>query len=141
MEITNNQSKTLTLEVPAAAKVSVVSKTENSNVARIASQPDSVSENQQPVLQETSTVEKQQQSEEQAENLHVAVSQMNDHVQNLQRNLQFSVDEKTGKEVVTVIDKVSEEVIRQIPSEEALALAHRLAENKEDRVQLFSTLA
>jgi flagellar protein FlaG len=73
--------------------------------------------------------------------LEEAVTQINSYVQNLQRNLQFTVDEETGKDIVTVTDSVSNEVIRQIPSEEALALARRLAENEETSVYLISERA
>lgn len=130
MDITNNQTPPKTLEGIAPAKVSPV--------VAIA--------NNQLNIQKTSTaspeqaVEKESESKA-AENLQGAVSQINDYVQTLQRNLQFTVDEATGKDVVTIVDRVSEEVIRQIPSEEALELARRLAENKETGVQLISTKA
>ena len=55
-----------------------------------------------------------------------AVSRLNDYVQNLSRDLQFSIDEETGVTVITVTDSATHEVIRQIPSEEALAIAHSL---------------
>lgn len=42
------------------------------------------------------------------------------------RNLQFSIDEDTGKTVVKVVDPTTKEVIRQIPSEEILAIAKAL---------------
>lgn len=48
------------------------------------------------------------------------VSQLNDHMQNLQRNLQFTVDERSGSSVITIRDTETEEVIRQFPSEEIL---------------------
>lgn len=38
-------------------------------------------------------------------------------------NLQFSVDDDTGRTVVRVIDKTTGDVIRQIPSEEVIALS------------------
>ena len=38
-------------------------------------------------------------------------------------NLQFSVDDETGRTVVRVIDKTTGDVIRQIPSEEVIALS------------------
>lgn len=38
-------------------------------------------------------------------------------------NLQFSVDDDTGKTVVRVVDKTTGDVIRQIPSEEVIALS------------------
>ena len=55
-----------------------------------------------------------------------AVARLNDYVQKVQRNLEFSVDEQAGVYVVKVIDRSSREVVRQIPSEEALELARKL---------------
>jgi flagellar protein FlaG len=52
-----------------------------------------------------------------------AVSRLNDYVQNLRRDLQFRVDEQVDRVVVTVVDSESGAVIRQIPSEEMLAVA------------------
>lgn len=45
---------------------------------------------------------------------------------NIQRNLQFKVDDVTKQVVMSIVDKESGEVIRQLPSEEALALAQRM---------------
>ena len=55
-----------------------------------------------------------------------AVSRLNNYVQSLRRDLQFRVDEATDRVVVTVINSESGEVIRQIPSEEVMAVAHSL---------------
>lgn len=54
----------------------------------------------------------------------------------LSRSLQFSIDDRSGRTVVRVIDRSTREVIRQIPSEEILALADRM-----DKIQglLLST--
>lgn len=41
-------------------------------------------------------------------------------------NLEFSLDDETGKTVVRVVDKETQEVIRQFPSEEMLAVARNL---------------
>jgi flagellar protein FlaG len=49
-------------------------------------------------------------------------------VQASQRNLDFSIDDSTGKVVVKVIATDSGEVIRQIPSETALKLAQNLSD-------------
>ncbi|TWH64366.1 flagellar protein FlaG [Azomonas agilis] len=48
--------------------------------------------------------------------------------QRAQPNLDFSIDEETGTFVVKVIDKDSGEVIRQLPTEEALRIAEQLDE-------------
>jgi flagellar protein FlaG len=58
--------------------------------------------------------------------LEQALGNVTAHVQNLHRSLHFSVDEKSGETVVRVVDSETQEVIRQIPSEELLAIADRL---------------
>ena len=55
-----------------------------------------------------------------------AVEQLNDYVQSLQRDLKFSVDRDLGRAVVHVVDRNTDEVIRQIPNETALRLARNL---------------
>lgn len=42
------------------------------------------------------------------------------------RSLSFSVDEASGKTVVRVVDPTDGQIVRQIPSEEALAIAASL---------------
>ena len=54
--------------------------------------------------------------------LNAAVSEMNDFVQSIQRELQFTVDEDSGRTVVKVIDKATNEVIRQVPPEDLMAM-------------------
>lgn len=41
-------------------------------------------------------------------------------------NLEFSIDDSTGKTVVKVVDASTKELIRQIPSEEMLAIAQAI---------------
>src|SRR5690606_15222626 len=55
-----------------------------------------------------------------------AVSRINEHVQQTERTLSFRLDEDSGQTVISVYDKASEELIRQIPSELALQLAQKL---------------
>lgn len=70
-----------------------------------------------------------------------AVSKLNDYVQNVQRNLQFSVDQESGVMVVKVIEANTDKVIRQIPNEETVRLARHLAENNDEAVNIFSSKA
>jgi flagellar protein FlaG len=60
--------------------------------------------------------------------IEAVVSELNSFVQNIQRNIQFSVHEKTGHSIVTVSDRETGEEIRQFPSEQALAIAVHIAE-------------
>lgn len=76
------------------------------------------SEDSQPALQKTLEIGRQPVEE--------AVSSIREFAQSIQRNLNFSLDDSTGRVVVKVTDGASGEVIRQIPSEEALRLAESL---------------
>lgn len=55
-----------------------------------------------------------------------AVENINDHLQSLGRDLSFSVDNDSGRTIIKVMDSETDEVIRQIPSEEVLNLAQYL---------------
>lgn len=71
-----------------------------------------------------------------AEELELAVAKLNDYVQNTERKLNFQLDEEAGVTIIRVFDRQSEELIRQIPSEEAVSLAQKL--NQEEPLLLFS---
>ncbi len=58
--------------------------------------------------------------------LKTAVQEIEKFVQSVKRNLEFSIDETSGKVVVKVIASDSGEVVRQIPNEEVLKLANSL---------------
>lgn len=58
-----------------------------------------------------------------AQTLSDSVSKLNRAVKAIASDLQFSVDEETGIDVVKVVDTESKEVIRQIPSKEVIAIA------------------
>jgi flagellar protein FlaG len=60
------------------------------------------------------------------EQVESAVSRISDYVQNFQRDLQFSVDQDSGRSVIKVVDSETDQVIRQIPSEETLRIAEQL---------------
>jgi len=57
-----------------------------------------------------------------------AVERISDFSQNIRRNLQFSIDESTGRTMITVLDATSEEVIRVIPPEKLMAVSERMDE-------------
>jgi flagellar protein FlaG len=61
-----------------------------------------------------------------SEKLKTAVQEIEKFVQSVKRNLEFSIDETSGKVIVKVIASESGEVIRQIPSAEAMKLAESL---------------
>lgn len=57
-----------------------------------------------------------------------AAAQIESYLKSAGRALEFRVDDDTGRVVVTVRDSQTGETIRQIPSEEALALARSLGD-------------
>ena len=57
-----------------------------------------------------------------------AVVKLNDYMQQEKRSLQFSVDDTSGRTVITVTDAETKQIIRQIPPERILAIMHSFAE-------------
>lgn len=120
------------------------------HVNQLQSQPVAVTplttdKNKQPVEALVKTpVEATQKAEAKAvkdEEVTKAVSKLNDYVQNVQRNLQFSVDQESGVMVVKVIEANTDKVIRQIPNEETVRLARQLVEHNNEPVNIFSSKA
>ena len=54
-------------------------------------------------------------------------------VQSISRKLEFRIDDNSGRTVITVRDSDTQEVIRQIPSEQLLDVAARIEEIKLER--------
>lgn len=55
-----------------------------------------------------------------------AVDEVRNAISPVAQNLLFSIDEDTNKTVIKIIDSSTDEVIRQIPSEEFLAMSKAL---------------
>ena len=60
------------------------------------------------------------------EQLQQAVSKLNQSAQAQSQGLEFSIDNDTKRTVVKVVDQTTKEVLRQIPSPEALEIAKSL---------------
>ena len=67
-------------------------------------------------------------AEPEREQVLAAMADMQDYVQSAQYNLQFQLHDDSSRMVVKVTEIATGEVIRQIPSEEALRLAENLSE-------------
>lgn len=61
-----------------------------------------------------------------SEQLKEAVSQLNKASQDKTQGLEFSIDNDSKRTVVKVIDQTTKEVLRQIPTQEALEIAKAL---------------
>lgn len=77
-----------------------------------------------------------QEAEARSVEVREAVSKLNEYVQKTQRDLDFQLDEDSGKTVIRVYDRHSEQLVRQIPDEVALELAKKL--NTDEPSLLFS---
>jgi len=62
------------------------------------------------------------------EQLEKMAQQLQDFLGEMNRSLQFQVDEDSGRDVIKVVDKNSGELIKQYPSEEVLSLVAKLSE-------------
>ena len=62
------------------------------------------------------------------DSLSKTVDELNDYVQNLHREIQFSVDSESNQTIIKVIDANTGEVIRQLPPDEMMRLVKRLDE-------------
>jgi flagellar protein FlaG len=105
----NTQSST-----PAESTENVIDKISQQQEA-VAAQKDSVKETRAQI----------------DERLTQQVSKMNEYVQSIQRDLNFSVDDSSGEVVVKVFNRHTNELVRQFPTEEALRLAERMKENSD----------
>ncbi|MDH5301465.1 MAG: flagellar protein FlaG [Gammaproteobacteria bacterium] len=101
----------------------------------------SVNMDAKPVVQDTmvkSNPTDAQDKQKQAAVLEESVARMADYARSQKLNLEFSIEEVTGQTLVKVIDQETDTVIRQIPSEEAVALAKRL---KDSQGGIFQEIA
>ncbi|HEV2608669.1 MAG TPA: flagellar protein FlaG [Noviherbaspirillum sp.] len=64
------------------------------------------------------------------EQLKTAIQNLNKTMKAMSQDLEFSVDEDSNRTIVKVVDQQTNEVIRQLPSKEALEIAKAL-----DRMQ------
>ena len=71
-------------------------------------------------------IEKRESVNVSPEQIEAAVSKLSEFVNTNSRQLNFSIDEGSNKQVVKVTDAESGKIIRQIPSEEVLKLSERL---------------
>ena len=95
-------------------------------------------ENKQNLVAESATSQgkvlppEAKEQEVSSEDLKQAVTELNQHIQNIERDLFFSVDDSSGRTVVKVVNSETEEVIRQIPSEEVLRISRSIHEQMGD---------
>ncbi|NRA54661.1 MAG: flagellar protein FlaG [Gammaproteobacteria bacterium] len=117
-------------------QVDITSKLNNSAAEKQANTQDSTAIN---IVAEQASVNKiidkpaveakeKQQATLQREQLENMAQKLQEFVGSLNKGLEFSVDKDSGRDVIKVIDRDSQEVIRQYPSEEVLDLIANLSD-------------
>jgi flagellar protein FlaG len=79
-----------------------------------------------PAAKSETATSKDSNADKESKDLKAAVQEMEKFFQSVRRNLEFSIDEGSGQVVVKVIATETGEVVRQLPSAEALKIADSL---------------
>lgn len=88
--------------------------------------------------QTASAEAKKAEQQPKAEEVKQAVKELQDFVSTVTTDLRFTVDKETGRTIVSVVDSKTQQVVRQIPTEDVMKIARNI-----DRMQglLFSDRA
>lgn len=99
-----------------------------------------VQRNQKHMLEKSMEQNRQREriSQEQREQL---VERMSEFVNSINKGLSFRVDEESGRDVVTIYEASTGDIIRQIPEEEMLEVLRRLAKGQEHKSGLLAIKA
>lgn len=81
---------------------------------------------QSEIVENEKVINETKDNEETSSTVKETVDEMNAFLQSMQRNLSFTIDEDSGEKVISVKDSETEEVIRQIPSEELVVLRKKM---------------
>lgn len=80
-----------------------------------------------PIVSTVAAAPTSEQARSNEGDLNTAINTLNDFAKNNGALLNFSQDDETGKTIVKIVDKETDKVIRQIPSEEAIAISKSIS--------------
>ncbi|KAA1162249.1 flagellar protein FlaG [Pseudoalteromonas distincta] len=129
---TINSNAEVTLPTPLAGEDKVVGQAASSLTERAVDDVKQADTQNQQRLQQNQYEKNNQEVTAQPlerEQLEKMAQQLQDFMGEMNRSLQFKVDEDSGRDVIKVLDKDSGEVIKQYPSEEVLSLVSKLSES------------
>ncbi|MFZ5455691.1 flagellar protein FlaG [Methyloversatilis discipulorum] len=69
------------------------------------------------------------------EQIEQTVDEIRRRIEPVAQNLLFTIDKDTGKTIVRLIDSTTKEVLRQIPSEELIAIARSLGKSQSGLIE------
>ncbi len=85
----------------------------------------------QDIADSNTNTDKQRQVNVSVEEAQQVIAQLRQQPQQVDRSLQFKVDESSGRTIITVKERATGETLKQIPSEEIIQLGVRLKELAE----------
>lgn len=133
--ISGNSSPTQRIQKPAAVKQrAVVEQSDQIQQAKAVETAQKLEAGKQARI-----ADQRQSASESRDSVKKAVEQLNTYIQSVQRSLQFEYDEDAKTTIVRVVDRRTNELIRQIPDEQAIKLARNL--NLDQSVQLLNEKA
>ncbi|EGG99098.1 Flagellar P-ring protein FlgI [gamma proteobacterium IMCC2047] len=112
-----------------------MSNTSNPGISRNEVAPNPVADNSTITAEQTKPF-----SQSDRDALEANVSKINDFVQNVQRSIHFSVAENSGRTIIEVYDKETDELIRTIPSEEVQRISEAIAEQLSEGLLLQTNI-
>ncbi len=69
------------------------------------------------------------------EQIERTVDEIRRQIAPVDQNLLFTIDKETGKTIVRLIDSSTKEILRQIPSEELIAIARALGKGQSGLIE------
>lgn len=113
-------------QVPVSVQPKPVAPQGSAQSAPEAVAPESAVKQVEAVAKAEATVGSMEQAQISAEKLQASVDKLNQFMKEGQRSLAFTVDDSAEQVVVRVTDRETNELVRQIPTEEALAIQEHL---------------
>ncbi|AEH32610.1 flagellar protein FlaG [Vibrio anguillarum] len=115
---------------------------ENDGATRASSKQNEVNRTEQLRNRQNQSVEAAIELAQQREQINKSerakmVEQMNEFISSINKDLAFRVDEESGRDVVTIYEASTGDIIRQIPNEEMLEVLRRLARQKDHSTGLL----
>ncbi|MDN3487534.1 flagellar protein FlaG [Pseudoalteromonas sp. APC 3694] len=128
---TINSNAEVTLPTPLASEDKVVGQAASSLTERAVDDVKQADTQNQQRLQQNQYEKNNQEVTAQPlerEQLEKMAQQLQEFMGEMNRSLQFQVDEDSGRDVIKVLDKDTGDIIKQYPSEEVLNLVSKLSE-------------
>lgn len=128
---TINSNAEVTLPTPLAGEDKVVGQAASSLTERAVDDVKQADTQNQQRLQQNQYEKNNQEVTAQPlerEQLEQMAQQLQEFMGEMNRSLQFQVDEDSGRDVIKVLDKDTGDIIKQYPSEEVLNLVSKLSE-------------